>query len=82
VQYREVLVVKGKSKRVQKLADVLIGIKGVQHGRLVMTVAQSLPFENILTAKPGITQPDTSKGVLKDEYDGSSKQSGNCVVCF
>jgi CopG family nickel-responsive transcriptional regulator len=33
----EVLVVKGESKRVQKLADVLISIKGVQHGRLVMT---------------------------------------------
>ena len=33
----EVVVVKGESKRVQKLADVLVGVKGVQHGRLVMT---------------------------------------------
>lgn len=33
----EVVVVKGESKQVQKLADVLIGVKGVQHGRLVMT---------------------------------------------
>jgi metal-responsive CopG/Arc/MetJ family transcriptional regulator len=30
-------VVKGASKRVQKLADLLIGAKGVHHGRLVMT---------------------------------------------
>jgi hypothetical protein len=28
---------KGKSKRIQKLADLLIGMKGVQHGRLVMS---------------------------------------------
>jgi CopG family nickel-responsive transcriptional regulator len=33
----EVLVVKGESWRVQKLADLLIGTKGVQHGRLVMS---------------------------------------------
>lgn len=33
----EVIVVKGESKRVRKLADVLIGTKGVQHGRLVMS---------------------------------------------
>ena len=33
----EVVVVKGPSKRVQKLADLLIGAKGVHHGRLVMT---------------------------------------------
>jgi len=33
----EVIVVKGESKRVQRLADLLIGTKGVQHGRLVMT---------------------------------------------
>ena len=35
----EVLVVKGQSKRVRKLADLLIGTKGVQHGRLVMSSA-------------------------------------------
>ncbi|MDQ2777284.1 MAG: nickel-responsive transcriptional regulator NikR [Acidobacteriota bacterium] len=33
----EVVVVKGESKQVQKLADLLVGIKGVQHGRLVMS---------------------------------------------
>jgi CopG family nickel-responsive transcriptional regulator len=33
----EVLVVKGQAKQVQKLADLLVGTKGVQHGRLVMT---------------------------------------------
>lgn len=33
----EVLVVKGRAKQVQKLADLLIGAKGVRHGRLVMT---------------------------------------------
>jgi CopG family nickel-responsive transcriptional regulator len=37
----EVVVVKGPSKRVQKLADLLIGAKGVQHGRLVMTSPKS-----------------------------------------
>ncbi len=35
----EVLVVKGQSKRVRKLADLLIGTKGVQHGQLVMSSA-------------------------------------------
>jgi CopG family transcriptional regulator, nickel-responsive regulator len=33
----EVIVVKGQAKRVQQLADLLIGTKGVQHGRLVMS---------------------------------------------
>ncbi len=33
----EVVVLRGKSKDVQKLADQLISIKGVQHGRLVMS---------------------------------------------
>jgi CopG family transcriptional regulator, nickel-responsive regulator len=33
----EVVVVKGKSKQIQLLADLLISIKGVQHGRLVMS---------------------------------------------
>jgi CopG family transcriptional regulator, nickel-responsive regulator len=33
----EVLVVKGEAKQVRKLADLLIGTKGVRHGRLVMT---------------------------------------------
>jgi len=33
----EVVVVKGKSKSIQQLADLLISTKGVQHGRLVMS---------------------------------------------
>jgi CopG family nickel-responsive transcriptional regulator len=37
----EVVVVKGPSKRIQKLADLLIGAKGVHHGRLVMTSPKS-----------------------------------------
>jgi metal-responsive CopG/Arc/MetJ family transcriptional regulator len=36
-----VVVVKGGSKRVQQLAVLLIGAKGVQHGRLVMTSPKS-----------------------------------------
>jgi CopG family nickel-responsive transcriptional regulator len=34
----EVLIVHGKSAEVSQFADRLIGLKGVQHGRLVMTV--------------------------------------------
>jgi CopG family nickel-responsive transcriptional regulator len=34
----EVLIVHGKSAAVSQFADRLIGLKGVQHGRLVMTV--------------------------------------------
>lgn len=37
----EVLILKGESRRVRKLADLLIGTKGVQHGRLVMTSPQA-----------------------------------------
>jgi len=33
----EVIVLRGKSKDVQRLADRLISTKGVQHGRLVMS---------------------------------------------
>jgi hypothetical protein len=33
-----VLIVHGKSAAVEQFADRLIGLKGVQHGRLVMTV--------------------------------------------
>jgi CopG family nickel-responsive transcriptional regulator len=42
----EVVVVKGKSKTIQQLADLLISTKGVQHGRLVMSspaIAHLLP---------------------------------------
>ena len=34
----EVLIVHGKAARVERFADGLIGLRGVQHGRLVMTV--------------------------------------------
>lgn len=33
----EVLIVKGKAKDVQKIADALISFKGVKHGRLTVT---------------------------------------------
>jgi CopG family nickel-responsive transcriptional regulator len=33
----EVLVVKGKSSQVRKVADILISTKGVKHGRLTIT---------------------------------------------
>ena len=33
----EVLVVRGKAREVKKIADELIGVKGVKHGKLVMT---------------------------------------------
>jgi CopG family nickel-responsive transcriptional regulator len=36
----EVLIVHGKSGQVEQFAGRLIGLKGVQHGRLVMTVPQ------------------------------------------
>lgn len=35
----EVLVIKGKAKDIQKIADELLGVKGVKHGRLFMTSA-------------------------------------------
>ena len=36
----EVLIVHGKSVEVEEFAGRLIGLKGVQHGRLVMTVSE------------------------------------------
>lgn len=33
----EVIIVKGESKKVKHLVDRLIGLKGVKHGRFVMT---------------------------------------------
>lgn len=38
----EVIVLRGKSKDVQKLADHLISTKGVQHGRLVMSSPETV----------------------------------------
>ena len=37
----EVIILRGESRQVQKLADMLIGTKGVQHGRLVMSSPKS-----------------------------------------
>ncbi len=34
----EVLVVRGRSEEVQQIGDLLIALKGVQHGKLAMTV--------------------------------------------
>jgi len=42
----EVLIVHGRASQVEQLADRLIGLKGVQHGRLVMTAP-----ERALTAR-------------------------------
>jgi len=45
----EVLIVHGKSSQIEQLADRLIGLKGVQHGRLVMTAPQrTLPSQKPL----------------------------------
>ena len=35
----EVLVVRGKARNVQKIADALISTKGVKHGKLTLTTA-------------------------------------------
>jgi len=35
----EVIVVKGKSREVQRIADALISTKGVKHGRLTVTTS-------------------------------------------
>ncbi len=47
----EVLMVHGKSARVEEFAGRLIGLKGVQHGRLVMTVTR--PAARRRSSKPG-----------------------------
>jgi CopG family nickel-responsive transcriptional regulator len=33
----EVLVVKGKGMEIKKVADALVSVKGVKHGKLTMT---------------------------------------------
>jgi CopG family transcriptional regulator, nickel-responsive regulator len=38
----EVLIVRGKVRDVRKIADELIGVKGVKHGKLVMTTTEGL----------------------------------------
>src|SRR5580698_1105293 len=42
----EVIVLRGKSREVQKLADRLISTKGVQHGRLVMSSPETLSYHH------------------------------------
>ena len=44
----EALIVHGPAARVEHFADLLIGLKGVQHGRLVMTV----PARDMVAAPP------------------------------
>jgi CopG family transcriptional regulator, nickel-responsive regulator len=42
----EVLIVHGKSAVVEAFAGRLIGLKGVQHGRLVMSVSEPAPLHS------------------------------------
>jgi CopG family nickel-responsive transcriptional regulator len=37
----EVLILRGKSKQVRQLADLLISVKGIQHGQLAITTADA-----------------------------------------
>lgn len=37
----EVLVIKGGAKVIRQIADELIGVKGVKHGKLVMTLSET-----------------------------------------
>jgi CopG family transcriptional regulator, nickel-responsive regulator len=48
----EVLIVHGKAAVVQQFADLLIGLKGVQHGRLVMTVPSLDGGQNHTHSRP------------------------------
>ncbi len=49
----EVIIVKGISRRLQKIADLLIGTKGVQHGRLVMSSPKALiPAQRLAAGAP------------------------------
>jgi CopG family nickel-responsive transcriptional regulator len=47
----EVLIVHGNSRRVEDFAGRLIGLKGVQHGRLVMTAALTASGNQSLTTR-------------------------------
>ncbi len=38
--YLEIVAVKGASRRLTEISDKLIGIKGIQHGKLVMSKAE------------------------------------------
>jgi CopG family transcriptional regulator, nickel-responsive regulator len=46
----EVVVLRGKSTDLQKLADRLISTKGVQHGRVVMSSPETLSHQPADTA--------------------------------
>jgi CopG family nickel-responsive transcriptional regulator len=48
----EVLIVHGKSGQIEEFAGRLIGLKGVQHGRLVMTFAQPESGHHPANGKP------------------------------
>lgn len=53
----EVLIVHGKSGEIEEFAGRLIGLKGVQHGRLVRTVTQPASGN----PRPGNGKPRTHK---------------------
>lgn len=38
--YMEIIAIKGPSKKLTEISDKLIGIKGIQHGKLVMSKAE------------------------------------------
>jgi CopG family nickel-responsive transcriptional regulator len=40
INYMEIIAVKGPSKRLTEVSEKLIGIKGIEHGKLVMSKAQ------------------------------------------
>ena len=40
LNYLEIIAVKGPSKKLTEVSEKLIGIKGIQHGKLVMSRAQ------------------------------------------
>ena len=40
INYLEIIAVKGASKRLTEVSEKLIGIKGIEHGKLVMSKAQ------------------------------------------
>ena len=48
----EVLIVHGPAARVEHFGDLLIGLKGVQHGRLVMTVPAHAIVEDPSSRSP------------------------------
>jgi CopG family nickel-responsive transcriptional regulator len=48
----EVVLLRGKSREVQKLADRLISTKGVQHGRLVMSSPETVSHRSHLHPHP------------------------------